>query len=275
MAILDEQRLIEEIGQRIEWYSTPLMCINSQVVNPMTDVFIGCGTFVQIDGQFGILTAHHVAARLTSPCQLGLILKPELAHRFTIDSNHFTICEVAIPDRVVERPDLAFIGLYHPDVGTIKAYKQFVNLSVERERVLPKPLGLKEGAWFLWGAAGYRNTIEPQEGALKPIIGLHGLCGLGLAVNETLDSEHDYIEIQVNYGEGYEPPKTFRGYSGGGLWQIQIEGIDTDSPTPIDWIYSGVIFYQSEVSNQKRVLSCHGRRSVYDYAYTKIRNQCA
>jgi len=275
MAIPDEQRLIEEIGQRIDWYSTALMRINSQVVNPLTDVFIGCGTFVQIDGQFGILTAHHVAAKLTSPCQLGLILKPEQAHCFTIDSNHFTVCEVAIPDSVAERPDLAFIGLHPPDIGTIKAYKQFVNLSAERERVLPKPLGLKEGAWFIWGAAGYRNTIEPPEGALKPIIGLHGLCGPGLAVNETIDSEHDYVDIQVNYGEGYETPKTFGGYSGGGIWQIRIEGIDTDSPTPTDWIYSGVIFYQSDVSDQKRVLNCHGRRSVYEYAYTKIRNRCA
>jgi hypothetical protein len=275
MTTSDDQHLIEEIGQRIDLYSTALMRINSQVVNPLTDVFIGCGTFVQIDGQFGILTAHHVAAELTPPCQLGLILKPETAHRFIIDSNHFTVCEVAIPDKVAERPDLAFIGLYPPDVGTIKIYKQFVNLSAERERVLPKPLGLGEGAWFIWGAAACRNTIEPPEGALNPIIGLHGLCGPGLAVNETLNSEHDYVDIQVNYGEGYETPKTFRGYSGGGLWQIRIKGINTDSPTPTDWIYSGVIFYQSDVIDQKRILNCHGRRSVYEYAYTKIRNRCA
>jgi hypothetical protein len=64
MATPNDQPLIEEIGQRIDWYSTALMRIDSQVVNPRTDVFIGSGTFVQVDGQFGILTAHHVAAQL-------------------------------------------------------------------------------------------------------------------------------------------------------------------------------------------------------------------
>jgi hypothetical protein len=277
MIILDEQekQLIEEIGKRIAWYSTALIRINSQVVYPLKDIFIGCGTFVQLDGQFGILTAQHVVEELAQPCQLGLILEFEKAHRFVIDSNHFTVCEVAIPNKVAEQPDLAFIGLYPPDVGTIKAHKQFVNLTSERDKVLPDPLGLDKGAWFIWGAAAYRNTIEPPEGALKTIIGIHVLCGPGLAVNETQDAEHDYIDIQVAYGEGYETPNSFQGYSGGGLWQVPIEGIGTDSPTPIDCIYSGVIFYQFDVVSQKRLLHCHGRRSVYEYAYKKIQNRCA
>src|ERR1700690_613775 len=100
MATLNEQRLIEEIGQRIDRYSTALIRISDDVVNPLTDLFQGCGTFVQIEGQFGILTAQHVAAKFTPPCQLGLILMPEESHRFTIDSNNFTVCELAIPDKV-------------------------------------------------------------------------------------------------------------------------------------------------------------------------------
>ncbi len=269
-----EQRLIAEIGRHIDWYSTALMRWNSQVVVPLRDLFIGCGTFVQVDGQFGILTAQHVVEELAPPCQLGLVLELEKSHQFWIDSNHFTVCEIAIPGETTKRPDLAFIGLHQPDVGTIKAYKQFVNLSSERNRVLPNPLHLNEGAWFIWGAAAYRNTIEPPESALKTIIGLHGLCGPGLGTNETREAEHDYIDIEVKYGANYETPKNFQGYSGGGLWQVPIDGIGTDSPTPTDWIYSGVIFYQSDVVDQKRLLNCHGRRSVYEYAYNRIQNRC-
>ncbi|KAF0106192.1 MAG: hypothetical protein FD146_2781 [Anaerolineaceae bacterium] len=275
MAIPDEQRLIEEIGQRIDWYSTALMRVNSNVVNPLTDVFMGCGTFVRIDDRYGILTAHHVVKELIPPFRLGLILRLEQAQSFMIDSDHLTICELAVSDEEEVGHDLAFIEIYGPDVSTVKANKQFVNLSVERKTVLPSPLGLNQGAWFIWGAAAYRNTIEPPERGLKPIIGLHGLCGPGLAVKETQDSEHDYVDIQVNYGEGDETPRNFRGYSGGGLWQIRIEGIDTDSPTPTEWIYSGVIIHQSDVVDQKRVLTCHGRRSVYEYAYLRIQKRCA
>jgi len=276
MADTDEQRLIKEIGQRIDWYSTALMRVNSNVVYPLTDVFMGCGTFVRIEDRYGILTAHHVVKELIPPFRLGLILRLEEAQSFMIDSDHLTICELAVSDEEEVGHDLAFIELYGPDVGTVKANKQFVNLSLERETVLPNPLGLNQGAWFIWGAAAYRNTIEPPERGLEPIIGLHGLCGPGLAVNETHDSEHDYVDIQVNYGEGYETPRTFRGYSGGGLWQIRIEGINTDSPTPTEWIYSGVIINQSDVVDDKRMLTCHGRRSVYEFAYSRIQDRkCA
>ncbi len=70
-----EQRLGEEICQHIGWYSTALMRVNSRVVNPLTDVFIGCGTFVRIDNRYGILTAHHVVKEIEPPCRLGLILR--------------------------------------------------------------------------------------------------------------------------------------------------------------------------------------------------------
>ena len=275
MTTHDEQRLIEEIGKRIDQYSTALIRIADDMVYPLTDLFEGCGTFVQIDGQFGILTAHHVATKLTSPCQLGLILKHEETQQFMIDSSNFIVCEVAIPDRGTERPDLAFIGISESDVYTISAHKQFINLSAERDVVLSNPLALNKGAWFIWGAAVERNTIEPPEGMIETILGLHGLCGPGLAVNEEVEPEHDYIDIQVEYREGYDTPKSFRGYSGGGIWQVLIEGINTNSPTPTDYIYSGVIFFQSDVIDQKRLLNCHGRRSVYGYAYNKIRNRCA
>jgi hypothetical protein len=214
-----EQKLIEEIGQRIAWYSTALMRVNANVVYPLKDVFIGCGTFVQIDDRYGILTAHHVVKELIPPFRLGLILKLEQAESFMIDSDHLTIYELAVSDEDDQEAghDLAFIELYQPDVGTIKATKHFLNLSLERNTVLPTPLRLDQGAWFIWGAAAERNTIEPSEHGLKPIIGLHGLCGPGLAVNESQDSDFDYIQIQVNYGEGYETPRNLQGYSGGGL----------------------------------------------------------
>jgi hypothetical protein len=270
-----EARLIEAICERISWYSTALMLIDSQVVNPLTDVFIGCGTFIRVDDRYGILTAHHVAKEISAPCRLGLVLRLETAESFAIESDHFTIWDLAVSNPYEVGHDLAFIEFYEPDVSTIKARKQFVNLSLDSQTVLPNPPGLNQGGWFIWGAAAYRNTIEPPERGLQPIIGLHGLCGPGLAVKEKVEDEHDYIEIQVKYGEGYETPETFKGYSGGGLWQVRIEGIGTDSPTPTDWIYSGVIIVQSDVVDQERLLTCHGRRSVYEYVLNKIRTRRA
>jgi hypothetical protein len=267
-----EQRLIETIGRAIDRYSTALMRFNYLVVNPRTDVFIGCGTFVRADRRFGILTAHHIVGELEAPCSLGLVLEGERTETRVISSDRFSVCELAISDPSEVGHDLAFIQLSDADAERIAATKCFVDLSTGRSKVLPKPLGLREGAWFIWGASADRNTIEWERDT--PIIALHGLAGPGLASREYEEGELDYIDVEVHYGESYETPEDFRGYSGGGLWQVRIEGINTDSPTPTEYIYSGVIFYQSDVVDKKRWLHCHGRRSVYGYAYNRILSGC-
>ncbi len=273
MATPDEQRLIEEIGHRIDLYSTALLRLKTVADDPQDDRFIGSGTFVSVDGQFGVLTAQHVAAELTPPCALGLIIRHEL-QRFLIDCNHLTICEIASPDPISLQPDMAFIGIHPPDLGTIKATKLFLNISAERETVLNKLLPLNAAPWFIWGVAAEFNTKEPPEGGYQRIVGLHGACSATAATLEMRDGEHDYIDVAVEYDKGFDIPRTFGGYSGGGIWQVTIRESANEPPAPVDFFFSGVTIYQSEVKEQKRFLHCHGRRSIYEYAFTKIKNRC-
>lgn len=274
MTTPDEQRLIEEIGHRIDLYSTALLRLKTNADDPQDDRFIGSGTFVSVDGQFGVLTAQHVAAELTPPCSLGLIIRHEL-HRFSIDYNYLTICELAVPGPVSLRPDIAFIGIHQPDVGTIKATKQFLNISAERDVVLSNMLPLQDAPWFIWGVAAEFNTQEPAEGGYTNMVGLHSACSATAAAREIVEDEHDYIDVEVEYDKGFDIPRTFGGYSGGGIWQVTIRESKDHPPEPIDFFFSGVTIYQSAVRERKRFLRCHGRRSIYKYAYNKIKNQCA
>src|SRR5574340_632285 len=128
MNIADEERLLEEIGRRIEWYSTALLRLRIDPRDPKDDRFIGSGTLVEIDGRYGLVTAWHVAEQLTGQCDLGIILRSDV-QRCVIANGHFAVCKIAPPDETRHEPDLAFIEIYGPDVGTIKAYKTFYNMS--------------------------------------------------------------------------------------------------------------------------------------------------
>ena len=274
MTTPDEQCLIEEIGHHIDLYSTALLRLKTNADDPQEDRFIGSGTFVLVDDQYGVLTAQHVAAELTPPCALGLIIKHEL-HRFPIDYDHLTICEIAVPDPISLRPDMAFIGVHHPDVGIIRTTKHFLNISVERDAVLKKMLPLRAAPWFIWGVAAEFSTQEPAERGYPNVVGLHSTCSATAATRETLEEGHDYIDVEVEYDKGFDIPRSFGGYSGGGIWQVTIKESKDQPPEPIDFLFSGVTIYESAVKEQKRFLRCHGRRSIYEYAYNKIKIRCA
>jgi hypothetical protein len=270
----DEQQLVEEIGRHIDWYSTAILRIRTDDDDPQEDHQIGSGTFVSLEGQYGVLTAHHVIAELDGHCSLGLILESGV-HRFVIEENHFTICELAVPNVPSLGPDLAFIGVYNPDIGTIKARKQFYELSGDRQKVLAEMPGIDRGVWFLWGVPAEDTTIEPAEKGHEIISGLHSLCGPAKATSEQQVGEHDYIEIEVEYGQGLHVPQSFGGFSGGGIWQVSLENSGAGKLVPLGYVLSGVAFFQSGISNQRRYIRCHGRRSIYAYAYNKLKNGCA
>lgn len=270
----EEDEFLRDVSQRVHWYSTPLLRLRDKPgKSPEVDL-IGSGTFVSIEGTYGILTAHHVAASLSSDCALGLILMEKL-HRFVVDQNHFTICHLAVPVMPSTGPDLSFIRLHNRDIGTIRAYKQFYNLSGARRAVLSNILPINHGVWFIWGIPGEQTTIEPPENNFRHIMGLYGYCSAARATNERQSGEHDYIEIAAEYGKGLNVPASFGGYSGGGIWQVTYQEVENRRLNVIDVVFSGVTFYQSEIKDQLRFITCHGRRSVYEYAYSKIMEKCA
>jgi hypothetical protein len=270
----EEQQLIYEIGSQIDWYSTAILRLSTDPDDRQPDHQVGSGTFVSVEGRYGILTAHHVAAQLLGHCSLGLILMQEV-HRFAIEENHFVIWELAVPSPPSTEPDLAFIEVFGPDIGSIKARKQFWPLSTVRQKMLDNAPALNSGVWFVWGVPAEDTTSEPAEKGYSQIRGLHSQCSATHASREDQAGEHDYIEIEVEYGKEFHVPQSFGGYSGGGIWQVFLKTSETGRFLPAEFILSGVAFYQTEISDQKRYLRCHGRRSIYGYVYDRLKRASA
>ena len=62
----------------------------------------------------------------------------------------------------------------------------------------------------------------------------------------------------------------FGGVSGGGLWQVIIAKNEAGKVILKELILSGVAFYQTQNINNRRVIVCHGRRSVYKKVYDEV-----
>ena len=270
MPIRDLPRnLIADISQQLHWYSTGLIKIfqdnrNSEIAN-----LIGSGTFVYIEGVHGILTAQHVSALISDSCDIGLTLSAS-EQKHTIDSKYLKIIEVAKPLNPSEGPDISFIVLPPSDLGTIKAFKSFHNLTQKRKAILNKFPEISLGIWFICGIPDEATRIENSEKGFDYLKAFHGFCGAAGVARPTVRGDYDYLEVDVQCGESSEGPVSYGGVRGGGLWQITLIQDKNGAIQPKDYILSGLAFYQSDLKNEARFIRCHGRHSIYKMAYDKI-----
>lgn len=147
------EHLLKKITERLHTHSTSLFKLALNTSGEATSLHVGSGTFANIAGVDGILTATHVADKLDGNCRLGLLADREGAsHNFSIGMDAVTI------DRVAKRlsdplgPDVAFISLSEWDkVGTIRASRAFHSLDVGRQLILEDRPQLDEGLWSVCG----------------------------------------------------------------------------------------------------------------------------
>lgn len=235
----------------------------------------GSGTLVQVDDRHGILTAYHVLDYLRNTKEIGLILatrfEPSL-HSPMLKAEVLRPLKIAQGRKQSEGPDLGLLILPEADVGLLKAKKSFYNLSRYRERVLDNPPAHNEGIWFLCGFAGeLTSELLPERGYARVKV-FWGDCGVGWVDREYCVGEFDYFEFEARYGGINEPPQSFGGFSGGGLWQVPLIRTPAGALKPKELLLSGVAFYQSARTEERRLIKCHGRRSVYLHATQAVRN---
>src|SRR5882724_9897889 len=98
----------------------------------------GSGTLVTVGSVHGILTAAHVLDTLPREESVGIVLCCDRVDQFrhlviTIyDADVLTVRG----ERGIDGPDLGFLRLTEPDIGSLKALSSFYNLSKRREDVL-------------------------------------------------------------------------------------------------------------------------------------------
>jgi len=233
----------------------------------------GSGTLVTAGGHHAILTADHVLDNLPSRGELGLILptrfvprlhraviKAELARRVTIGDASYDS----------NGPDLGLLVLPQADVLKLEATKTFYNLDKRRDRMLSAPPTLDMGGWIVCGMVAEWTSDLPPEAGFSRVKIFRGISGFGVVRTERYDGERfDYLEFETKYNAAYQGPDSFKGLSGGGLWQIVLEEHD-GAVTISDVLLSGVIYFQSDLLGEIRTLFCHGRRSIYEHAVKSL-----
>lgn len=236
----------------------------------------GSGTLVEIGGTHAILTADHVLEHLPSNGEVGLILptrfQPQL-HRFTLNMEFVEKFRIAKGTHESDGPDLALLILHPSQVGAVKAIKSFYNLSKRRDQILSNPPEINVGVWVLSGMAHEWTVDTTPERGYERVKVFRGIHGAGLVEVEYMRNGYDFLEFKAKYNESYKGPKSYGGYSGGGLWHLLIAKHEDRGLEVADRILSGVAFYQSPIEGQIRTIKCHGRQSIYRNAIDSIRQR--
>jgi hypothetical protein len=267
-------QLIEEISKDISDFVIGLVRLRDTPSGQDAELG-GSGTLVQIDETYGILTAHHVLSNLPKDGDIGLILATRFGaqlHRYTIPSQVIRRVEIARGQIESEGPDLALLIIPAAEVELIKAFKSFYNLVSRRDEILVNPPDKNDGIWFISGFANELTTDEPPEHGYQRVKSFYGMFGAGGVRSEYTDGLFDYFDFEVRYGGIDQPPESFGGFSGGGLWQVPLIRSKDGKLEAKDFLLSGVICYQSPMVENRRFIKCHGRRSVYKCAIDAIKD---
>jgi hypothetical protein len=268
------EELLRHATQRTGWYSTILTKMRHPGTPHEESAQAGCGTFVRTGTIYGVLTANHVAQLFENGWHLGLVLRPE-THTFAVRPQYFDIVHIATGPIECVSPDLSFLRIHAPFVGTIQAYKSFYNLDAFETMMLNNPPQISTGAWFLFGAPGIHTTQEEPEGGLEEVFGYHSFCGAVGVDEDDPEEEYDFLSAVVEYTSATTTPVDFHGVSGGGLWHALLRYDSKGGIDDHEYLLSGVAVCQSSVLGAMRTIRCHGRESIYRYAIRRIRDQCA
>ena len=233
----------------------------------LKDRLIGSGTLVIVGGRFGILTAHHVAEILCKDqtARINVIIAGH-EHLFSIKADFIEHHVVGRPhgDDEAIGPDLSFLQLLDSgNVGTLKSKKSFYHLegkSFGKFEAFP----FKETPWFVAGAPA---ELVSGLNVGTPAATLEVKHFFGEAVFDSMTEREgfDFLRLEIFAGRD-DYPKHFGGVSGGGLWLIQLSK-EIDIPNaPVSYeapFLAGVAFHQSELREDKRIISGHGPASIY------------
>ncbi len=266
-------QLLAQTNERIENFAVGFVKIED---NEEDASLLGSGTLVTFAGRNAILTADHVLQVLPRIGELGLVLpqaEPRL-HRSILYAENTESHSIARASRDCNGPDLGLLLLAKTDANRLANSKIFYNLEKRRDRILSTPPAIDSGGWFLVGmGAEWTEDLAPERGFPRVKL-FRGISGAGVVTVERQDGKYDYLNFEAKYGPSYQGPGSFQGFSGGGLWQIQLKENDGKLEL-VDVLLSGVAFYESEVVDNIRTIFCHGRRSIYEHICNALANESA
>ena len=138
--------------------------------------------------------------------------------------------------------------------------------------ILNQPPSLTEGLWVVQGLIAERTKEELDLAHKVKTVRFFELCSLG-GVTSYMNGHYDYFRVPIKYEDHRSVPASYKGTSGGGLWQVRLNRKSPDDEISHATVptLSGVAFYQERTESGQSALRCHGRQSIYKDAYEAIK----
>jgi hypothetical protein len=214
----------------------------------------GTGTLVVKGNSYHVLTAAHVWEKvLKSASRIGLTMTDNIDHRFVIDTR--TIIATAPPKPAAWGewgPDIALLRVPNEYVGAIQAFNVFHSLD-DRKEAPPNVDRLK--VRLLTGVPELLGKFTQTYANVE----IHQMfVRYDCAYHESGD--FDYLDVDVKGIPNL--PERCGGVSGGGLWKIYVYCQCPDKAPDWTRTLDGVAFYELFGGNGRRIIRCHGPKSI-------------
>ena len=258
------QSLLEDITDHLNNYSVSFYVFSNELTPRFSP--IGSGTLVEVEGTHHILTAAHVWHQTKDAQQICLALTDYLL-AFTMPRDSICAKELWNSGNAEWGPDLALLKLALPFVSRIAAHKSFVNLAQQRATLAAHPPAKENGLWAVTGLVGEFSKVQPHPEARTIEVNAQERAFFSGVPQTHQGDGYDYLDLSAKL-ELPGVPSSFGGGSGGGLWEVDLS---TTKSGKISWDgrphFRGVAFWQSADSDGRRVIRCHGPRSIFERAW--------
>jgi hypothetical protein len=240
--------------------------------NLVQDAFLsGTGTLVSVEKIYGLLTAAHVLKELPAKGEVGIILfKDGALQRQAIKMAHVEPPLMISGEKFgPDGPDLGFLRFPPVNEGWLKALASFYNLAKHREDALAEK---KPALDYIESVIGMIEKLTKEIPAEKPLGHAKQFSAIfcnGQAQNSREAGGFDLIDLVIKEYPDFPLPANFKGMSGGALWRLFLNERNGVFSV-VSKLLVGVPFYQSEDAAANKIVTCHGKNSIYTTLLDKV-----
>jgi hypothetical protein len=104
----------------------------------------------------------------------------------------------------------------------------------------------------------------------------HCLCGQTFVKKYFRKGKFDFVDVDSDRNPKTSAPDSYEGMSGGGLWKITVgrkKEEDAGIIRVLGVTLAGVVFYQSKEVKLRRIVRCHGPKTIYQNLLAKLKKE--
>jgi hypothetical protein len=151
-------------------------------------------------------------------------------------------------------------------VAAIMARKSFLNLARQRAMLPAHPPKTDKALWAVMGVVGESSELRRDTDAETVFVNLRAEAFFAPSCTAERLKGYDYLTVSAKTTLP-RVPSSFKGVSGGGLWQVPL----SMKAGTILWSnvlhFHGVAFWERPEMPDRVSIRCHGPRSLFERAW--------